>query len=406
MKRKLTVDIQKADWLTDEYVKNWFENIKAPRTIRNYTREFPFFLEFVKKTPTEIIESRIEHLTSKDMSKRRYWELAVIKFTRHLETLTNDEGKRRLGVWGIHGYQRAIQSFFSHNGLKLAFARKELDVEPAEREKIQKEFIPSNEHIRVLYRGCNTARDRAILLTLYQSGFSESDVSNMKIEDFPFYDKDGNWQLEPFKDLYHARLREKTNILQQTCISREAIEDIRIMLQNRGYPRKGYLFISHKKEQFTPRFINDMLKGLVKNTFPDKATLWKTKHLRDAFMNGLLQAKIPGELKDSMVGHKRSGAKSFYGLTEETIKQTYDSAFKFLTVNGVGSTSRKLEQVEKDFTLKYGELGENIAELRHIIKEQNQLIRTITVDIIELLPYTNAPEKMKNKLKGKIAKIQ
>lgn len=37
-------------FLEDKYVENWFEQIGNSRTIRNYTREFPRFLEFVKKT--------------------------------------------------------------------------------------------------------------------------------------------------------------------------------------------------------------------------------------------------------------------------------------------------------------------------------------------------------------------
>jgi hypothetical protein len=83
------------------------------------------------------------------------------------------------------------------------------------------------------------ARDRAILLVLYQSGFSEVDVAAMKIKDFGFINEKGEWANSASEDVYHARLREKTNILQQSCISREALEEIRIMLQSRGFPQKA-----------------------------------------------------------------------------------------------------------------------------------------------------------------------
>jgi len=292
----------------DSYLKNWFDQLKAPRTLKNYKRQFPVFLEWIKKTPTEIIESRFEHLTTKDLSKRRYWEIQLVKFTRYLETLKDDKGKRKLGIWAVRSYQKCVQSFFSHNGSRLIFTRNELAIEPSEREKIIKEWIPLNEECRVLYRACRSARDRSVLLCLYQSGFSPVDVSNLKIENLDLYDQNGNWRKAPFKDVYIAKLREKSNILQQTAISREAIEDIRIMLQNRGFPKQGYLFVSHKNEQFTPRFINDMLKATVKKHFPEKAKLWKTKNLRDSFMNGCLQANITQELKDALVGHQRQSA--------------------------------------------------------------------------------------------------
>jgi integrase len=357
----------KMSWLNDKHVQNWFENLKSERTVQNYKERFPRFLEWCKKTPTEIIKSRLEHLTTQDLEKRRYWESRLIKFTRYLESLKDSEGKRTLSTWSIKGYQTCVQSFFSHNGVKLVFARKELDVEPAERETVEKEWIPSNEEVRMIYRACKNARDRSIVLLLYQSGFSEVDVSNMRIEDFDFYDQNGNWQMKPYEDVYHARLREKTNILQQSCVSREAIEDIRISLQDRGFPRKGFLFTSAKGRQFTPRFINDMLKSIVEHHLSYKQAEWKTKHLRDSYMNGLLMAKVTQELKDAMVGHKRKGARASYGIAEQTVRQAYDSAFRFLTVNGVGSSTRKIDALiekQKQDTLA---LTGQIIELREAL---------------------------------------
>ena len=361
-------------WLNDKYVKNWLENLKSERTVSNYKERFPKFLEWIKRTPTEIIKSRLEHLTTQDLAKRRFWEKQLVKFTRYVESLVDNEGKRTLSTWSIKGIQTCVQSFFSHNGVRLQFARKELDVEPAQRETVEKEWIPSNEDVRMLYKGCKSARDRGVVLTLYQSGFSEVDVSNMQIEDFDFYDKDGNWQLKPYEDVYHARHREKTNILQQTCISRECIEDIRTMLQSRQFPQKGFLFVSQKGEQFTPRFINDMIKEIVKTHLGYKQAEWKTKHLRDSFMSALRRAKIPQELKDSMVGHKRKGARASYKITEIEVLEAYDSAFKYFSVNGVGSGTRKLEQLEIDFKQKHGELAEIIANQQTEIKKLEKAV--------------------------------
>lgn len=159
-------------------------------------------------------------------------------------------------------------------------------------------------------------------------------------------------------------MREKTNISQKTCISREALEDIRIMLQSRGFPKEGFLFITQKGNQLENRDLHDMFKALIEKAYTGRATMWKTKHLRDSFMNGLLQSNIPQEVKDSMVGHKREGARENYGLTEQTIKGAYTSAFKFLTINGFGQTSRKIEELQLDFQKTKNELVELITELR------------------------------------------
>lgn len=194
--------------------------------------EFAKFLEFVKdteyKTPTQIIESRIQHLTSSDLSKRRYWEMQLVKYKNYLET-------KNMRMATVHSQLRTVMSFFAKNGVKLLFSRGELKTNPSEKDKVDTEWIPSNE-VRLLYRLCDSARDRAVLLTLYQSGFSEVDVASMKIEIFPFYDAKGNWAIPTTEDLYRKQRREKTNQWQQTCISREALEEIRIMLQQRGFP--------------------------------------------------------------------------------------------------------------------------------------------------------------------------
>jgi len=368
------------NWQEDKYVKNWFELLGNERTIKNYSVDFPKFLEYVKAqttytTPTEIIESRLEHLTSQDLIKRRYWEMLTVKFKNYLET-------KNLRMATVHGYLRTVMSFFSKNGVKLSFSRGELKINPSEKDKVYREWIPSNEEIRLIYRLCDSARDRGILLMLYQSGFSEVDVGTMRIEDFPFYDESGKWQLKPNEDLYHQRRREKTNIWQKTMINRECLEELRIYLQQRGFPKEGYLFVSFRGELLGVRGINDMLKNVVQKGFNGRVKEWKTKHLRDGFMNGLLQAKVTQEVKDAMVGHKREGAREDYAITEQTIRVTYESAFKFLTVNGFGSTTRKIEELEKAFKQKTEEQNREIETLRSILV--SVISREKLVELIDL----------------------
>lgn len=266
----------------------------------------------------------------------------------------------------IATYLRTMLSFFSHAHYPLRYARKELlgAIEPNETEKVQKDWIASNEEIRVLYRMAKSARDRAILLVNYQSGFAPADTCALNVEHFDFYDKNGDWQIPNSDDLYIGKLREKTNILTQTCISREALEEIRIMLQSRGYPKEGALFVSVHGERLAPRDINNIIKAIVKNAFDGKAELWETKNLRDSYRNALIKARIPEDCIDAMFGHKREGAKGNYNLSEDTIKTMYAEAFKFLTINGYGSQSRKVEELEKKFDAQNKTLTEIITELR------------------------------------------
>ena len=389
------------DWKNDKAVQNWFELIGNERTIKNYSGDFAKFLNWAientpYKTPSDIIQSRVESLTTTDMIKRRYWEQQVVKYKNSLET-------KNLRMATIHGQLRTVMSFFAKSGVKLLFSRGEVKINPSEKDKVDNEWIPDNGTVRLLYRLCDNARDRAVLLSLYQSGFSEIDVANMKIETFPFYDEKGDWAIPTTEDLYRKQRREKTNQWQQTCISREALEEIRIMLQSRGFPKEGWLFVSFRGEQLGVRGINEMLKTVVKKGFNGKSELWQTKHLRDAFMNAVLQAKTTQEVKDAMVGHKRDGARNDYAITELTVKTAYLEAFKFLTINGYGSQSRKVEELAQKFDSQTKTLMELITELR----EENKGLKaqlaenTNTMNKVLSLP-TIQKELIKAKEKVKI----
>jgi integrase len=398
LETKIVSKKPKAECLSDPKVKEWFELIGNKRTIENYSYEFPRFMDFVKstteiKTPSQIIDTRIDQSLNRDQNVKRFWETVGIKYMHSLEN-------QSIRLNTIKSYLRTMLSFFSKNHVPLTYSRGELigSIEPSEKDKVIREWIPSNEDVRLLYRLANTARDRAILLTLYQSGFSEVDTANMKIEDFEFYDTNGNWKIALNEDLYTARLREKTNILQQTCVSREALEETRIMLQSRGFPKQGYLFVSFRNEQLGVRGINEAMKSIVAKAYNGKSELWKTKHLRDAFMNALEKARIPTELKDAFVGHMRQGARKEYGISEDTIKSLYAEAFKFLTVNGFGSTSRKVEEIETKFTKTTSELAETIAQMsieNKTLKEGFDMLKS-SFDLLLTQYGKDADEKIKS----------
>ena len=347
---------------TDKAVSEWFKSIGNKRTISNYRNDFPKFLKFVReytsfKTPSEIIEQRRKDLQSKDPKTQRRFEALGKEFMHDLES-------QHLRRNSIKTYLRTMQSLFSRHYLNLKYARGELEPEPSEEDKIIREWTPSNEDVRLLYRLCKTARDRALLLTLYQSGFSEIDVLSLKIQDLGLYDTGGNWRLSLNEDLYICKLREKTNIPQKTMISRECLEEIRIYLQSRGFPKEGYLFETQKNEPMTIRALGEMFKALVESGFKGRSSEWQTRKLRDAFMNALLKAQVTQEVKDTMVGHKRQGARENYEITEDTIRESYQNAFKFLTINGFGSTSRKVEELEVKFTEQLRVMTEIITEVK------------------------------------------
>ena len=207
-------------WQDDKYVEKWLSK-KSKKTRKNYVSFYPKWLEFIGMTPSEQIEKRILDLKADTSEKQHWFEDKVIEYKQLLETKFDTESS-------IKAHLTCVRSFFSSNRYPLTFGKGELKVE-VETKVIPKEWVPDNIEVRVMYSQANP-RDRALLLVLYQSGFSEIDVSALNVEDIEnLYEMDVN------EHYYIAKKREKTNIIQATCIFVEALHDIRAMLRERGY---------------------------------------------------------------------------------------------------------------------------------------------------------------------------
>jgi integrase len=365
------------DWIKEECVQRWLTGL-AERTKKNYKEEFGLWLNFIDMTPTEQIKKRMQNLTSQNITERTFFENKFREFKEYLEQNTE------LSSASIRTKIKTVASFFSRNSLPLALKRGDWQ-STKETEVIKRKFQPTNEDIKKMYAHASL-RDRALLLVLYQSGFSEIDVSALKIEDLS-----GLWEMPQTEHYYIQKPREKTGVIQATCISYEALHDIRAMLQEREELGEGYLFVSQTKEkgsQIEVRRINEAMKTLAQKTFDkEKAKQFKTKSLRSAYNSALLRANIqPQELKDVMMGHKRLGARGHYAYDETTIKEAYSQAFEHLTINGI-QAREDLAKLKEEFDRKTEEQNRELQVMRKI------LISVISRDKLEAIIQKNLVAK-------------
>ena len=368
------------NWKQDPYAKSWLGKV-SKRTQENYSATFPKWLSFIKMSPTEQIEKRVRDLQSGDLRERCWFEDKVIEYKNFLAT----QGYRAVTV---RSYLISVQSFFSKNRLKLQFSRGDLKVE--ETQKVVTKWILDNIEIRAMYSMAGV-RDRALLLMLYQSGFSEIDVASLNVEDLRnIYENDGH--------LYIEKLREKTNQPQRSCISSEAVHDIKVMLRERGNPETGPLFVSQKGKRLSVRFINEAIKNLCVKAHGDKCKLFKTKSLRSSYNDTLLRAEIKQEIKDLMMGHKRAGARGHYECSPTTIMQAYEKTFKYLSINH-GAQARKDVARMEDTVIGLSDVvrkqQEEIVKLRTILEQHNIQFQKMTTDFNDRLTW------LENKLKKK-----
>jgi integrase len=312
--------------MMDKYVESWLTGLSGS-TKNNYLKDWSKWLDFIKMSPTEQIEKRLRDLTSKDLTERTFFEQKFRSYKEYLEKETD------LKAISVKTQLRTVASFFSRNSLPLNLKRG--DWESTLETKVIQRFKLAKDDVKGMYAHANL-RDRALLLVLAQSGLSEVDTLALKIEDIR------DLYLMPQTEHYFLeKPREKTNIVQATCISYEALHDIRAMLSEIGNPQEGFIFTSQTKgkgEQISTRTINEAMKALAVKTFgKEKAKQFKTKALRSFYNSALLRAGIQAEIKDLMMGHGRKGARKAYDYDEYTIKEAYKSAFEHLSINGVQS---------------------------------------------------------------------
>jgi len=382
----------------DKYIKLWLNGL-AQRTQQNYFEQFAEWYSFTGMMPTEQIEKRMKDLRSDSITERLFFEQKFREYKVHLET------RGDLSAVTIKTMLIPVSSFFSRNGLPLALKRGDWEPNTVQKAKTTRLKV-TKEEIKSMYSHGGT-RDRALLLVLAQSGFSEVDVSNFRIEDLK-----GLYTAPETEHFFLEKPREKTHQTQATCFSYEAVHDLKAWLQERGNPTEGYLFISTTKckgSQLEVRGISDAMKALASKAFgKEKGKQFKTKVLRSFYNSALLRANIqPQELKDVMMGHKRMGARGHYAYDEQTIRENYTKAFEHISINGL-QTRTDIAKLKEEMNKVKIQFADTLAQQKQTFDKQVSDIYKYVgknldpiVDLFEEIAGTPEGEALIKKLREK-----
>lgn len=391
--RPVTVD---RSYCEDPYVQKWFVGLDK-NTKGNYSRQFKEWLDFIGMNPTEQIELRIMQTNSNDLTERQFFENKWREFKAYLEATKKTDSC-------VKGYLKCVASFFSRNFGKrygLALVRGDwVSTLPQHMKAL--DWIPSQAEIKTLYTHANL-RNKALLLTLYHTGLSEADTTELTIESIKEL-----YTSEETEHIYFQKYRTKTTELTASCFSFEVIHDIREMLSERGNPKKGFIFVNPSTNKpLTTHGIQVALKELVAKTFgEEKAKEFETRHLRDAYNSALISSGIVGDIKCLMMGHNIKGSEGKYAFNPEDIKKAYDKLFPHVSVNGLQSRhdivvlkNHKREQAEKIAQLKDTLLA--VETENHVLKTRIELLQKnfgVTEDALASLLKPLIREMLREKL--------
>lgn len=377
----------------EEDVRRWLETKKNEGTRNVYKSAFKRYQEFTGMTAEEL-KQEIDEEFKKPPTERGSIEK---RLKRWYQWLTKEKGlSENLGAT----YIGAIMSFyrFYNYRVNLSIGR---ELKPSRKHR---RYNLTTEDIRKLVNHAKTLRDRAIILTLAQTGMDVSTLCSLKVRDV--------WKgLEENEvPLRLSLTRRKENVEYDTFLHPEAIDAIRAYLleRKRKYGKVELdepLFIKeavrpgagfgknfkhnrrkrNKIEAVTPSLIEKVFRQLAVETGlvteeEIKQNSWnpvRPHALRRWFQDTLRLAGVNQEIIEYMVGHKLPYKGAYFSADA---LQAYKMNLDKLSIFGTPDEQTRLklealDQKQKDLEKQYKEALEK--EIPKLVEEK---IRNILIE--------------------------
>ncbi|MEM3697842.1 MAG: site-specific integrase [Candidatus Bathyarchaeia archaeon] len=382
-------------------IKGWLSG-KSQGSKFNYLSAMKAFIEYTKLTPKAMIdlaeEDRKKSVREQGEPERKvkaFFEWLLNEYTQKSRGVGRREKKkakqkgvsRNLAVT----YCNAIRSFYKANGFPL-----NLRIPKAAPKKENFKLILRVPEVKRLIDVATNVRDRAIILTLFQSGMGVSELCNLTYGDVVK-------GLEENEEPLHIHLIRKKELVEyDTFLGKDAIDALKSYLDERR--RNGEilkydtpLFIKRfiksnsksKAERLTPTLIEATFRalavksGLVSQERLERADInpCRPHTLRSSFISILKTAGCPNVAVEYMVGHAVPDTeKAYWQVRVEELKNLYKKYEKHISISGMIDTE-KLETLEQDAKRK-SELIEVLLE-NGKLKDQKISELTQTLDQIK-----------------------
>lgn len=343
----------------DPALKRWLNSITRSTTRANYKTAFRAYTAFTGMTATALIDEAAEDV-KRDLRQKQ--DVVITKLLAFYNWLKTEYPKKNRGK-GVHEvsgkgvadksahmWVNAIRSFYATFGVTVRMkGRRRL---PKAKVK-NKRMIVSAEQVKALVDHARTPRDRAIILTHFQSGLDVSTLCNLKYGDVA----EGLEKNEhPLKlELY----RPKTGVEFYTFLGRDAVEALKAYLADRRmrgvkFNSNMALFLQERgKKPLKTKNVQDMTREVaLKAGFIDEKNNGKDFNplgphaLRESFGSIMTNSGVPDTVVDFWHGHEVGEmARAYRSVQFDSLKQMYLEREHLLSI----STGRFSE---KEFDVK------------------------------------------------------
>jgi len=340
-------------YLEYKTVRNWLDGVATTSeyTKRFYLADIIEYCTWAGKTPDQLIQERKAQLRSRDQD---------VKMTAEnlLRQYANSGLKSANRMWRIIG---SVKSFYKNNFFEITPAA----VRAPKRPKVKDYRIPTTDDVRKMLEG-SSLRDRAILLTLYQTGLRESSLVQLKIKHIK--------ELFEGKSPVHIGLRSQelkgtyAGLEAHTFLGRDAADAIKRYLDWRK---------DIKGETITDESHLYTRLDAVGQPINEQAVIWVVKEackragiqsfsphdFRRATQTALESSGISGNWVRKIMGHALSGEENPYSQPKiEQLREAYVKAEPRLSVAAIPQANR-LEMLKHKLKSLCDEEGTTIPDL-------------------------------------------
>ncbi|WP_440944959.1 tyrosine-type recombinase/integrase [Methanosarcina sp. T3] len=394
------------DILDDPKLKLWLSRYKEkPATQNNYKVAMKLYIEFLKKSPSEIIaEAKADIRDGKFMDERAIFTDLNL-YAAHLHD-------REIAPKSRAAYLAALRSFYNCFYIDVPKVRAGA-VKPLEINKP----IPSKEDLQVVLSVADPLT-KAVILTGVSSGLSKNEIQNLLIRDY----KQG---YDPETEICTLQLRrEKTNTDFITFLTPEATRAINTYLEFRGREithkdeirdvqlkkqrvtnDKGYLFIMQKISDEYLFSKDESLRRLSTNAFFNlyqsisvkigmcagggNMNLIRSHNMRKYFNSALLNAGADSFFVEYCMGHTLDDTRAaYFRASPEKLKEIYKKYIPYLTIQKElnVSESPEYQRLKSENEILAREAVRATVENSEIreLREEIRKIKKVNEDIYEL----------------------
>lgn len=299
-----------------ESVKNWDMYLRSPRTKDTYFRNLYHLLEWVE-TKRRGIESPDDLLKLSDSEAVDL----IRRFSHHYDVKGN--------VAMAQLCKTILKSFYRANVRELTSPLLKMHKVP-KTQKTYNRIIPTKDEVYALADSTTSLRNRALLLTLWQSGLRCNTLSNLTIG----HVKQGLLKNEvPLKIDINPNI-DKTSLQEPyfTFIDIDAIDALKKYLKTRGkledLDEDESLFLSNIGEgrKITEMAMLRVVKRTAKRAGIDPKRIW-VHCFRASFYN-MLVGRCDDTIREFLFGHRLQGSRANYfaPIWIEKIREAYMKA--------------------------------------------------------------------------------